>query len=91
MDESELKDKIINLQRENQTLRLQRDELHKLKPFVWEDVLCDYTCGVMFALAHDVEEARALILDQSNYVGDELDQEPREVTTPTGFVVWGGG
>lgn len=33
----------------------------KLKLYVWEGVLTDYTDGVMFALAHNVEEAREVI------------------------------
>lgn len=35
----------------------------KLKLYVWEDVLCNYSCGIMFALAHDVDEARREILE----------------------------
>ena len=59
--------------------------------YVWENVLCDYTCGIMFALAHDVEEARRLILAQVEYVPrEQLDTEPLEVTAPQAFVVWGG-
>ena len=38
-----------------------------LKLFVWEDVLCDYTCGVAFALAPDVETARRMCAD--DYAG----------------------
>lgn len=33
-----------------------------LKLYVWENVLCDYSCGVMFALAHDVDEARREVI-----------------------------
>ena len=59
--------------------------------YVWENVSCDYTCGIMFALAHDVEEARRLILAQVDYVPrEQLDTEPLEVTAPQAFVVWGG-
>lgn len=32
-----------------------------MKLFVWEDVLKDYTSGVMFALANTVDEARDAI------------------------------
>ena len=61
----------------------------ELKLFVWEDVLCDYSCGVMFALAPDVETARKMILKEINT--DELDQDPIVVTEPRGFYCWGGG
>lgn len=30
-----------------------------MKLFVWEGVLCDYTCGVVVALAPDLETALA--------------------------------
>ena len=33
----------------------------KKKVFVWEDVLCDYGCGLAVAIASNVEEARALL------------------------------
>ena len=62
-----------------------------LKLYVWEDVLTDYTPGVMFALAKDTEHARKLLIEK---YGDELDDmriEPREVINPEGFIVWGGG
>jgi len=32
-----------------------------VKLFVWQDVLTDYTSGIMFALANSVEEAREVI------------------------------
>jgi hypothetical protein len=68
----------------------------KLKLFVWEDSLKDYKSGIMFALAHDVEEARQLICpgwtpDRRGYVEDDLRQEPRVVDRPEGFAVYGGG
>ena len=36
--------------------------MSKLKLFVWEGVLSDYTDGIMFALAHTEEEAREMIV-----------------------------
>jgi hypothetical protein len=65
----------------------------KLKLYVWEDVLEDYTQGVMFALAPNKEEARRLIAEKMGYdrpVSD-LNQEPKEVTKPEGFYLYGGG
>jgi len=34
-----------------------------LKLFVWNEVYCDYTCGVAFALAETKEQAEQLLLD----------------------------
>ena len=34
-----------------------------MKLFVWEDVLCDYTCGVIFALGRDFTEAKMAVKD----------------------------
>lgn len=68
----------------------------KLRLFVWEDVLTDWTSGVMFALAHDVDEARRLIdptFDPSkdDQKTSDLKQEPSVYDSPIGFAVWGGG
>ena len=30
--------------------------------YIWHDVLCGWTCGVIFAMAEDVKEARELVL-----------------------------
>ncbi len=65
----------------------------KLKLFVWENVLEDHTCGIMFALAKDIEDARKQILKkgkESSVVRD-LKGEPLVIIKPTGFAVWGGG
>ena len=52
-----------------------------LKLFVWDDVFCDYTCGVAFALAETKEEAVRLIVAQAEreeqrYI-DELKTQPQ--------------
>lgn len=39
-------------------LSVRRSVDEPLKLFVWEGVLCDYTASVIFALAHDPDEAR---------------------------------
>jgi hypothetical protein len=65
-----------------------------LKLFVWTDVLHDYTSGMMVALAHDVEEARRLILEYNGggfLPDDDLAKEPQVITQPAGFWVYGGG
>lgn len=62
-----------------------------LKLFVWDGVLTDYSSGIMFALAHDVDEARRLIVKACDYVIEEdLAKEPTVYTTPVARVLWGG-
>jgi len=64
----------------------------KLKLYVWEGVLSDYTSGMMVALATSPEAARKKLLEKCAYIPeDQLNQEPVVVTKPEGFVVWGGG
>jgi hypothetical protein len=63
----------------------------QLKLYVWHNVLCDYTCGVMFAMAYSVEQARELIVESGiNVIDGELNQEPTVYDAPAGFAVWGG-
>ena len=63
----------------------------KLKLFVWENVLRDYTPGMMVALAHDVEEARTLLRAKVGYNTCDLNAEPQVVEEPAAFYVSGGG
>lgn len=65
----------------------------KLKLYVWENVLRDWTSGVMFAFASSPDEARKVILKKSDNssVREELQQEPRVIDKPEGFIVYGGG
>lgn len=73
--------------------------MNTLKLYVWENVLNSWGDGIMFALAHDVEQARELIRLRagnglSGSIGKlnaDLEWEPRVVESPEGFVVWGGG
>jgi len=56
----------------------------KLKLYVWENVLREYTCGVMFALAYSVADARKLIIKKEGWSKDspgfnELTAKPRVV------------
>ena len=67
-----------------------KDEQNKLKLYVWENVLTDYTSGIMFALASSVEEAREMILKGDALVGSDLKQEPEVFDSPIGFALWGG-
>ena len=64
----------------------------KLKLYVWHDVLTDYTPGVMFALAHNIKEARKLLLEGCDYLLiEDLRKRPTIYTNPVAFDVWGGG
>lgn len=65
----------------------------KMKLFVWEDVLTDYTSGLMVAIAPTVEEARATLLRECSYIPeDDLIKQPREfgLSDPSAFLCWGG-
>jgi hypothetical protein len=65
-----------------------------LKLFVWEGVLRDYSSGVMFALATDVETARKLIIEKEGDLDSvirDLQTEYEVYETECGFAVWGGG
>ena len=70
-----------------------------LKLFVWENVLTDYTSGIAFALAENVEEARKIILDrfktEEGYISDTLKADlldkPKVTDSKEGFYIWGGG
>lgn len=63
-----------------------------MKLFVWDSVLCDWTDGIMFALAHSVEEAREM-LKKDSYNSEDLQQEPivYDLSTPVYRVLFGGG
>tara|TARA_B110000259_G_C13817406_1_gene323283 strand:- start:238 stop:441 length:204 start_codon:yes stop_codon:yes gene_type:complete len=63
----------------------------KLKLYVWEGVLSDYTDGCMFALAENAEDARNLIEEKMKCRTGYLDIEPKEITEREGFYVYGGG
>jgi len=66
--------------------------MDNLKLFLWEDVLCDYTCGVIFALAETLDEAKELVNKESDYNVDwAMKKEPRIIENKFGFSLWGGG
>jgi hypothetical protein len=68
-----------------------------MKLFIWENVLCDYACGIMFALAETVDDARKQLLAILEQTGEpvpteDLDKEPQvvDITEPVARIVWGG-
>lgn len=68
-----------------------------MKLFVWKDVLCDYTCGMIVVLAEDEGAAIRLIREKSEFRGaSERDAgstapEVYELDKPLLFEVFGGG
>lgn len=64
----------------------------KLKLFVWEGVLCDWTCGMICILAEDLKQARELLLKKDkNAWGQVKFKAPKVITKPKVFTVHGGG
>ena len=63
----------------------------KLKLYVWEDVLRDYTSGIAFALAESPEEARELVIKKLGGNHEDLCDSPKCIETKEGFYVYGGG
>jgi hypothetical protein len=67
----------------------------KLKLFVWEGVLTDWTSGMAVAYAYSAEEAVELLKKQlggNNFEGTKLDGvEPIVVEGAAAFYVYGGG
>lgn len=74
-----------------------------LKLYVWEDVLSDYTDGIMFALAESKEEAMAIIISKAEneiypkkrddllrMIKEDLENEPKVYADKVGFFVFGG-
>lgn len=73
-----------------------KEEEEKMKLFIWRDIRCDYTCGIGFAMARNIEEAREVIKSASEdwewdiYKGELMD-EPEIYEIPTGAWISGGG
>lgn len=65
----------------------------ELKLYVWEDVLRDYTAGMVCILAHSLEEAKEVAEKKFEpYEVEKFFGKPHKIVTePDGFLVWGGG
>ena len=64
----------------------------RLRLYVWEDVLSDYTSGVMFALAPSLEEARRMLIETGVAAVEHAVTEPHKVyDRPFALALWGGG
>jgi len=69
-----------------------------MKIFIWEDILCDYTCGMVVAYARTLGEAFALIEEEEGYMPSGLNGTPPTRTIdcekdkePFCVIVAGGG
>ena len=66
-----------------------------MKLFVWrgDGVLQDWTSGIMVVLAHDVQEAREVLMSTFGRkpMGYDLEPEVFETDKPLVFYEWGGG
>lgn len=51
------------------------------KLYIWDEVLCDYTCGMAFAIARTVEEA-IKATGVPEYNRDLYNSEPRVINLP---------
>lgn len=74
--------------------------MSKQKPlslYVWENSFYDYSAGLGVALAHDSEEARALLAAKIGYLHSDLAKPPDvypitgAAAEPQAFFVHGGG
>lgn len=74
--------------------------MSEFKLYVWEEVLTDWTNGLVCVLARNEQEAWKKLKEKdstAHWVLMGKDSEygcktkPREVSKPEAFVVWGGG
>lgn len=68
---------------------------HDLKLFVWTGVLANYSDGIMFAMAHTLEEAQEVLERERDRMGygdirEIYEKSPEIVNSPKGFIIWGG-
>jgi len=60
-------------------------EENDLKVFVWTDVLCEFTCGIVLAIAHSLEEAYEVITrDVDVWHGTDVGEYMRRETEEHG-------
>lgn len=64
----------------------------KLKLFVWEKVLTDFTSGMICILAYDLDQAKKLLLEKyDDYYAEDFGKPHKVITEPEAFAVYGGG
>ena len=66
----------------------------KLKLFVWQDVLTDYTSGIAFAIAETEQEARGMLLKEESCLANDASfngNKPEVYEDKMCQTLWGGG
>jgi len=75
--------------------RMTSKDTKPLRVYVWEDVLRDYTTGMVVIIAHSLDEAKEVFLKKypsHQYIIDNFFGSPHQVVTePDAFYVYGGG
>ena len=66
-----------------------------IKMYVWEHVLCDYTCGLIVAIATSEAEARQAVAEMAQQGAlispRDFADAPEVYDPPHAIHVWGGG
>jgi hypothetical protein len=63
----------------------------RLRLFVWDDYLTDYTSGLAVAVAHDATEARKMVQNAAGWEVGMGDPDVYELDRPRAFQTAGGG
>ena len=66
----------------------------KLKMYVWDNVLTDYTSGMICILAHDLGEAFLIARKDAEFSENalkEMETEPKVYENPKAVLCYGGG
>ena len=67
-------------------------KMEKLKLFVWEGVLTDWSSGMVCVLAKDLEQAIQLIKEKESTAASSMNMRVvRVIEKPEALVIWGGG
>lgn len=64
-----------------------------MKLYLWRDVLCDYSCGMAFAIAESSALAREHLVKETEFYADDFAREPEvhELDEPFAAYSYGGG
>lgn len=62
-----------------------------MKTFVVENVLCDYTCGLIVVKAKNIECAKDLLRKKFNDTYEDVTKDIRELQNDEIVYVYGGG
>jgi hypothetical protein len=63
-----------------------------MRLYIWRGVFCDYTCGIAFCMAHNLEEAFSIMkVQMETWEFPQLDGDPEIHEEPFGAYLWGGG